>query len=185
VGAFATDLTLSDADLELVASAQRGDKLSLRRLCQRFKTPLLAMVLHHTGDWEHATEQVEPLLEILCRELLRSEILATDWSNRAAILVAQQSAAAAPQPAENGSGLEGLGAVARVVKRRTLRAVLPKLPLPELMVLLLVYLDARRPDEMAGLVASTSAEAAALIVKAHQAVQSELAFLLQSAGVQP
>ncbi len=55
MGAFATDQTLNDADLGLLTSAQRGEKAALRRVCERFRTPVLAMVLRSTGDWERAS----------------------------------------------------------------------------------------------------------------------------------
>lgn len=184
MGAFATDQTLSDPDLELLLAAQRGDKPALRRVCDRFKTPLLALVLRNTGNWERAAVAVDPLLEQLCRELLAGELMAVDWATRALALAAQQSAVG-QRPEENGSGLEGLGAIARVVKRRALRSLLPQLPLPELTTLLLAYLENRRPEELVGLVAATPPEAAALLVNAHQRVQSELKLVLHSGGVKP
>ena len=173
VGALATDQTLSEGDLELLDRAQRGDKPSLRAVCHRFQTPLAALLLHSTGDWERAATEVEPLLERLCRELLGGQIAATDWAARAAELAAEQDVSDLT-PRDNGSGLEGLGSIPRVVKRRALRALLPQLKLPELTALLLRYLEQRRPEEMAGLVAPTAAEAAACLIRAHEALQSEL-----------
>jgi hypothetical protein len=173
VGALATDQTLSEGDLELLDRAQRGDKQSLRAACNRFQTPLAALLLHSTGDWERAATEVEPLLERLCRELLVGQIVATDWAARATELAAQQDVSDLT-PRDNGSGLEGLGSIPRVVKRRALRALLPQLKLPELTALLLRYLEQRRPEEMAGLVAPTAAEAAACLVRAHETLQSEL-----------
>jgi hypothetical protein len=183
VGAFATDQTLNEADLELLTIAQRGDKAALRRVCDRFKTPLLAMLLYETCDWESASHQVETLLERLCRELLAGELMTADWARRCLAVAEQQPAI--ENPAENGSGLEGLGSIARVVKRRALRSLLPTLPLPELTALLLVYLDSRRPCDLAGLVADTPEVAAACVVKAHETVQAALKHMLHAAGATP
>ncbi len=184
MGAFATDQTLSHSDLELLAAAQRGDKPSLRRVCERFQTPLVALVLHHRGDFERAAGAVEPLLDRLCRELLTGQLMPIRWAARAVELAAEQSPFEHP-PAGNGSGLEGLGVIARVVKRRALRASLPQLPLPELMALLLAYLEKRRPEEMAGLVAATPEEAAACLVQAHETAQAVLKQMPRSVGEKP
>jgi hypothetical protein len=183
MGAFATDQTLGDADLELLVAAQCGDKLALRQVCDRFQTPLLAAVLRRTGDWDRAPAAIEPLLERLCSELVTGQLRPPGWAARAMEL-AWQEPSAAPPAAENGSGLEGLGAIARVVKRRALRTFLPQLPLPELLALLLVYLEKRRPEEMAGLVAATGSEAAACLVRAHEAAQAALKDSPQSVGDQ-
>lgn len=166
MGAFITDRSLPDADLELLARAQRGDKQALRSVCQRFQTLLFALVLHHTEDWVRAAESVEPLLDQLCRELLAGQIVATDWSARAAQLAAEIRPAQAAASAA-GSGLDGLGSIPRVVKRRALRQVLPQLPLAELMALLLRYLENRRPEEMVGLIADSTTDVVTLLVSAH------------------
>lgn len=173
MGSFVTDQSLCTADLELLTTARRGDKLALRLVCHRFRTPLLAIVLHKTGDWEGAPAAAETVLEQLCRELLSGILLPCDWASRAMELGAEQSTTVPAAP-ENGSGLEGLAAIARVAKRRTLRGLLPQLPLPELMALLLAYVDGRRGHEMAGLVAETPAEAAGCLLAAHESAKAAL-----------
>ena len=173
MGAFATDQTLCDADLTLLATAQRGHTPSLRAVCDRFQTPLLALLLRNTGDWERAAGALEPLLERLCRELLSGKLVATDWATRA-VEVAAEQAVVDRGAVQNGSGLEGLASIPRVIKRRALRAILPQLPLPELLALLLKYIENRGPKSMAGLVAHDAREAGMCLVTAHEAVQSEL-----------
>ncbi len=113
------------------------------------------------------------MLEQLSLELIAGEITPSAWAARALTLV-EQHPHVGQRPAEGGSGLEGLGAIARVVKRRALRSLLPELPLAELTTLLLVYVDAKRAEALVGLIAETPTEAAALVVQAHRAAQAEL-----------
>jgi hypothetical protein len=172
VGAFAIDQTLASSDLQLLARAQRGDKESLRAVCRRFHAPVLALALHSSGDWAGAAKSAEPILDQLCRELLSGQLVATDWAMRAAELAANVEPDATG--ASETSGLEGLGSIPRVVKRKALRQMLPQLPLPELMALLLQYLENRRPEEMVGLVAPNAEEAQRLVVTVHEKLQAML-----------
>lgn len=183
MGSFVSDQSVCTADLELLSSARRGDIQALRLVCHRFRTPLLAVVLHRTGDWDKSSAAVEPLLEQLCRELLVGSLMPCDWAMRAMELAALHSMPF-PTPPDNGSGLEGLGAIARVVKRRALRGLLPQLALPELMSLMLAYVDGRRSHEMTGLIAETPAEAAACFLAAHESAKAALR-PLSTAGEAP
>ena len=173
VGSFATDQTLSDSDLALLAMAQRGQKESLRAVCQRFRTPLLALLVRGMRDWERASAAVEPLLEQLCGELVRGQLVATDWAARAAESASERAGLAAGSEPP-GSGLEGLASIPRVIKRRILRQALPEFPLPELLALLLVHLEHPTPTQMVGLVAGNEPDVQACLVAAYDKAQAAL-----------
>ena len=183
--AFATNQSLSEESIELLAMAQRGDRNSLRAVCNRFQLPLAAMVLRNSGDWDLAKAAVEPLLEQLCQELLAGRLTTANWAQRAIELASQQ------QPRKDGdddgqvSSLEGLGSIPRVVKRRALRSYLALLPLPELTAVLLAHVEKRKVEDMVGLVADTPSEAATCLVTAHQMLQSEIQRCCGNNGEQP
>ena len=180
--ALATDQSLSEETLDLLAMGQRGDRTSLRAICERFQTPLMAMVLRNTSDWDLAKAAAEPILEQLCQDLLAGRLTPASWAQRAFELAANYTHATDGDTDGRASPMEGLGSIPRVVKRRAVRAHLPLLPLPELMALLLVHLDKRRPEDMVSLVADTEPEAARCLVTAYQMLQSELQRCVQVIG---
>jgi hypothetical protein len=168
LGSLVTDGTLCDADLTLLAESQRGEPVRLRRVCQRFQTPILAMTLKTTGSLSVAVASVESILYGLLEELLLGHMVAVDWPERAAMACATVPASG---NSEAGQGIDGMELIPRVARRRVIREVLPQMPLPELMALLLKYADHRSPADMVGLVADTPEDASQRLLAAHQWLQ--------------
>jgi hypothetical protein len=166
-------LTLGADDFSLLMAARRGDRRALGDVCNRFKLPILALALRATADFDQAAARVEPALEALCRGLASGSVAPHEWARRAADWVALPSVVGDDHE-RSVSGLEGLESIPRVVRRRVLRQVIPQLPLPELLALLLMYLDQMPVAGMVGLVADSPADVEQRLLAAHDLLQKAL-----------
>jgi hypothetical protein len=173
VASFATDQVLSETDLTLIVAAQQGDRAALRQVCQRFQTPLLAMALKLTRSFDAAVAAVEPMLTTLCQELLLSRFLPVEFAMRA-LSLSRAIVSPGDEAEDARQGLDGYGAIPRVVKRRAIRQLLPEMPLPELTALLLKHLDRMPPADMVGLVADSLVDVELCLIAAHEMVQRRL-----------
>jgi len=177
MGAFATDQTLNQRDLDLLNRAVQGEKQALVIICRRYKVPVLAVAIRTGFELDQAFESVEPILHQLCDQLLAGSLRPERWTAELTAAVHarfQMDGKHADGDATDESTLSGLVAIPRLAKRRAVRMLLPQLPLPELTALLLHYVDGLTPAEMVGLVAESESDVAAKLFAVHESIANEV-----------
>lgn len=174
MGSFATNQLLHTKDLRLITTAADGDASAIVSICERFKIPTLAVLLKGGMPFAEAVDCVQPILANVCQRLVDGKVTPVAW---AASLVRQARLKAEQSSDESNnnepSSLSSFDSIPRIAKRRILNNSFSKLPLPELIALLMRSQTPYSIDQFVGIVADHESQAAEHLANAVQLVADE------------
>lgn len=145
-----------DAVLRRRLAEAVGQPASVTWICQRFRTVVFAVGLKESGQLEAAAACVEPVLRMLCRQLISGNLPPDAWMETmkrevAAWWTARQEFEPIDKSADGDSSASSLqiSSIPRVARRRALVRQLSALDNQELIAILLRLYDDAPVDQIA------------------------------------